>query len=96
MGRDFRARLRHAHELFSPVDADHVEDAVTALDELVSNPLRHGQVPVQVTVCAVEDGFVLLVTDQAVAHPPRPPSVRDPAKGGTGLGMVALTALAFG
>jgi len=73
-----------------------IEESVLALDELMSNALRHGRAPVDVQVCASEGGVLLQVGDRAAENPPRPTSTRDPSDGGMGLGMIADFALDCG
>lgn len=67
-----------------------------ALDELMSNGLRHGRAPVEVEVLANDEGFLLQVCDRAVEDPPQPTATRDPARGGMGLGMIAHVSLSCG
>lgn len=89
--REFRA---HALGLLAgrPRAADVVDDAVLALDELMSNALRHGGHPVQVTVGSLESGLLLVVADGTGGQPPRDRTPDDGAPGGRGLRMVADTA----
>ena len=47
-----------------------VEESVLALDELMSNALRHGRAPIEVRVCASEGGVLLQVADWAAENPP--------------------------
>lgn len=94
--QDFREQVAEAVDGSPGMSSDQVEDAVTALDEMVSNALRHGLAPIAVEVCAHDRGYVLLVSDHAPDAPPQPTSVRDPVDGGMGLGMIASTALACG
>lgn len=67
-----------------------------ALDELLSNALRHGRTPIEVQVCTSEGGVLLQVADHAAENPPQPTSTRDPSEGGMGLGMIADFALDCG
>lgn len=78
------------------LDADRVRECVLALDELMSNGLRHGRAPVEVEVCAAPEGLLLLVSDRAADEPPRPTSTRDPGQGGMGLGMIAEASVVCG
>ena len=72
------------------------ERLVLAFDELASNALRHGEVPVVATVVAGTGGWLLDVSDRAPEHMPRPAVDRDPAYGGMGLHMVARMSVAHG
>ena len=96
--RQFRANITDPTEQsgLPDLDTDRIEQCVLALDELMSNGLRHGRSPVEVEVCAADGGLLVLVHDRDTEHPPRPTSTRDPAEGGMGLGMVAHVSLACG
>lgn len=94
--REFRSRITTELEGAPPGGADSVEDMVMALDELMSNGIRHGRAPVGVEVCQTDDGWLLLVSDRAADDPPRPAAARDPARGGMGLGIVAGAATSSG
>jgi anti-sigma regulatory factor (Ser/Thr protein kinase) len=83
-------------EDLAPPSGDALEDTVVALDELMSNAIRHGRAPVEVEICACDDGLLVLVSDRASDKPPRPTSTRDPAQGGMGLGIVAKASTASG
>ena len=80
------------------LDGERVRECVLALDELMSNGLRHGRAPVEVEVevCTAPAGLLLLVSDRAADDPPRPTSTRDPGQGGMGLGMIARASVACG
>jgi anti-sigma regulatory factor (Ser/Thr protein kinase) len=80
----------------APPSSDALEDAVVALDELMSNGIRHGRAPVEVEICVCDHGLLVLVSDRASEQPPRPTSTRDPAQGGMGLGIVARASTASG
>ena len=94
--REFRAWVTAAASDSPQLRENRTEQFVLALDELMSNALRHGRAPVQVEVCTSEGGVLLQVTDRAAGHPPRPTSTRDPIDGGMGLGMIADFALECG
>ena len=81
-----------------PATADDsaAERLVLAFDELASNALRHGEVPVVATVVAGSGGWLLDVSDRAPHHMPEPAVDRDPAHGGMGLHMVARMSVAHG
>ena len=92
---DLRSRLA---EVGMPATADDSagERLVLAFDELASNALRHGEVPVVATVVAGSGGWLLDVSDRAPHHMPQPAIGRDPAQGGMGLHMVARMSVAHG
>jgi hypothetical protein len=94
--REFRAWTTAAVDGTPRLRENRVEESVLALDELMSNALRHGRVPIEVRVCASEGGVLLQVADWAAENPPRPTSTRDPSDGGMGLGMIAEFALDCG
>ena len=94
--REFRHRMAGGLDGLAPLSGDALEDAVVALDELMSNALRHGRAPVEVEICACEHGLLALVSDRASEAPPRPTFTRDPAQGGMGLGIVAQASTASG
>ncbi len=72
------------------------ERLVLAFDELASNALRHGQVPVVATVVAGSGGWLIDVSDRAPESLPAPAVDRDPALGGMGLHLVAKLSVAHG
>jgi hypothetical protein len=92
--REFQAHLTGPE--LGELDTDRVRECVLALDELMSNGLRHGRAPVEVEVCSVRGGLLLMVSDRAADEPPRPTSTRDPGQGGMGLGMIASASVACG
>jgi anti-sigma regulatory factor (Ser/Thr protein kinase) len=94
--REFRTWVIDAVEDAPQPRENRIEESVLALDELMSNALRHGRAPVEVEVCSSEGGVLLTVADRAAEDPPRPTSTRDPGQGGMGLGMVADFALDCG
>jgi anti-sigma regulatory factor (Ser/Thr protein kinase) len=87
--REFRAWIADATDDSPRPRENRIEESVLALDELMSNALRHGRSPVEVEVCTSEGGVLLKVVDHAVEDPPQPTSTRDPSDGGMGLGMIA-------
>ena len=94
-----RSGLRsHLSEVGLPDRSDDsaAERLVLAFDELASNALRHGEVPVVATVIAGSGGWLLDVSDRAPEHMPEPAVDRDPAHGGMGLHMVARMSVAHG
>ncbi len=81
-----------------PADADEddVERLLLAFEELTSNGLRHGRLPVRVHVSQSDSGWLIDVTDAAPDHAPTPALDRDPARGGLGLHLVARLSAAYG
>ena len=77
-------------------DDSAAERLVLAFDELASNALRHGEVPVVATVIAGSGGWLLDVSDRAPETLPEPAVDRDPAHGGLGLHLVARMSVAHG
>ena len=94
--REFLTWITSAADASARLRENRIEESVLALDELMSNALRHGRAPVDVEVCASEGGVLLQVADRAAENPPRPTSTRDPSDGGMGLGMIADFALDCG
>ena len=94
--REFRTWVMSVVEDSPQLRENRVEESVLALDELMSNALRHGRAPVDVEVCSTDGGLLLRVADRAAEAPPRPTSTRDPGDGGMGLGMIADFALDCG
>src|SRR5688500_13546821 len=88
----------HLAEVGLPDTSDDsaTERLVLAFDELASNALRHGEVPVVATVIAGSGGWLLDVSDRAPETTPTPATDRDPAQGGLGLPLVAPLSVAHG
>jgi hypothetical protein len=85
-----RRRLRTAlRDGTLPAGDDDGDRLLLAVEELVSNGLRHGRPPVQVTITAAGLGWLVEVRDAAPARLPVPPVDRDAALGGMGLDLVA-------
>lgn len=86
------------HDGARPVGATEgaVEALLLAFEELVSNGLRHGRGPVEVTVITAGHGWLLEVADAAADAAPTPAVGRDPALGGLGLYLVAQLSAARG
>jgi two-component sensor histidine kinase len=59
------------------------------VEELLSNALRHGRLPVTASVTAPRHGWLVAVSDNATDRPPAHGLDRDPAHGGMGLSLVA-------
>ena len=94
--REFRSWVSAAAQDSPRLRENRVEEGVLALDELMSNALRHGRAPIEVLVCGTDGGVLLQVADRDPDTPPRPTSTRDPGQGGMGLGMIADFALDCG
>jgi serine phosphatase RsbU (regulator of sigma subunit)/anti-sigma regulatory factor (Ser/Thr protein kinase) len=75
---------------------DDVDRLLLAVEELVSNALRHGGMPVRATVTTTATGWLLEVSDAAGDSPPVPAVGRDAALGGLGLYLVAQLSGAHG
>jgi anti-sigma regulatory factor (Ser/Thr protein kinase) len=75
---------------------DDVDRLLLAVEELVSNALRHGGSPVRATVTTTGSGWLLEVSDAAGSIPPVPAVGRDAALGGLGLYLVAQLSAAHG
>jgi anti-sigma regulatory factor (Ser/Thr protein kinase) len=93
--RQLAAALGAAAERSGP-DEDSAERLLLAFEELVSNALRHGRVPVAVAVTSFDGCWLLEVSDAAVDRPPSPAEGRDAARGGLGLHLVARICGAVG
>jgi anti-sigma regulatory factor (Ser/Thr protein kinase) len=73
-----------------------VQRLLLAFEELTSNALRHGRLPVEVTVTKTGRSWLLEVSDAAGDDAPTPAADRDPALGGLGLPLVARISAAHG
>jgi len=71
------------------VDESDVEVLLLAYEELASNAIRHGRLPVHITVTTMDDGWLIDVADDATGCAPAPTIDRDPAQGRLGLHLVA-------
>ena len=91
-----RDRLGRVGLTAAEAEESAAERLVLAFDELASNALRHGAVPVVATVIAGSGGWLLDVSDRAPDHLPEPAVDRDPARGGMGLHLVARMSVAHG
>ena len=82
---------RHVKNMSLPpgMDDDDVDVLLLAYEELASNAIRHGRLPVHVTVTSMDDGWLIDVVDGATECVPLPTVDRDPAQGGLGLHLVA-------
>jgi anti-sigma regulatory factor (Ser/Thr protein kinase) len=69
--------------------ADAGDRLLLVVEELASNALRHGRLPVEVTVTPVRLGWLVAVSDAAADRPPVPALDRPPDHGGMGLSLVA-------
>jgi anti-sigma regulatory factor (Ser/Thr protein kinase) len=87
-----RAQVRTVlarHHGSVPAPRERVEQFVLVVDEITSNALRHGAVPVQLRVSGDGMNWLVAVTDHAPGAPPTPASGRAPGGGGYGLYMIA-------
>jgi serine phosphatase RsbU (regulator of sigma subunit)/anti-sigma regulatory factor (Ser/Thr protein kinase) len=75
---------------------DDLDRLLLAFEELVSNALRHGRLPVQVAVTGLPSGWLVEVSDAAGSSPPELAVDRDAALGGLGLHLVAQLSGAHG
>jgi anti-sigma regulatory factor (Ser/Thr protein kinase) len=92
-----RAGLRdRLDDVGIPAEDTAAERLVLAFDELASNALRHGAMPVVATVVAGSGGWLIDVSDRAPDSMPTPALDRDPALGGMGLHLVARLSVAHG
>ena len=73
-----------------------VDVLLLAYEELASNAIRHGRLPVHVKVTTMDDCWLIDVVDGAAERPPEPPVDRDPAQGGLGLHLVAQLCTTYG
>jgi hypothetical protein len=95
-----RARLRVSLTGSSTVEnpeRDHwSERLVLIADELASNALRHGAMPVATSLSRSGDEWLVSVSDSSVDVPPEPARGRDPGHGGFGLYLIADLAARHG
>ena len=73
-----------------------VQRLLLAFEELASNALRHGRLPIEVAVTRTGRSWLLEVSDAAADREPAPAVDRDPALGGLGLPLVAMICAAHG
>ena len=96
-----RLRIRLRTELTGSATVIHPEREhwserlVLVVDELASNGLRHGGVPVAATLARRGDTWLIAVSDNS-PEPPTPAEGRDPGLGGFGLYLVADLAVQHG
>jgi len=94
-----RANIRTAladHHASAPAPQGRVDQFVLVADEITSNALRHGAVPVRLFLSADGGTWLVAVTDHAPAAPPVPAVGRAPGGGGYGLYMIADLTDAYG
>ena len=92
---DVRRRLDQGPTSF-PDHRAASERLLLAVEELTSNALRHGELPVTTTITIGDTGWLVVVTDSAVDRPPFQDIDRDPAQGGLGLKLVGMLSSAHG
>ena len=73
-----------------------VQRLLLAFEELASNALRHGGLPIEVAVTRPGRFWLLEVSDAAADREPAPAVDRAPALGGLGLHLVATICAAHG
>lgn len=73
-----------------------VERLLLCHEELASNAVRHGRLPVRVELLAGPGWWLLDVSDDAPNKPPVQATGRDPAEGGLGLYLVPHLCAAHG
>jgi anti-sigma regulatory factor (Ser/Thr protein kinase) len=78
------------------VAEDESEWLLLVVEELASNGLRHGRLPVTVSVTATATDWLVTVTDGAPERAPTPAVGRDAARGGLGLPLVARLSIDHG
>ncbi|WP_137158527.1 ATP-binding protein [Blastococcus sp. CCUG 61487] len=90
---DLRSRLRATMTgsavVERPTEEHWSERLVLLADELASNALRHGGLPVAAALSRHGDEWLVAVSDASPGMPPTPAQGRDPGKGGFGLYLVA-------
>jgi two-component sensor histidine kinase len=88
-----RARLRRSltgsATVVHPEREHWSERLVLITDELTSNALRHGGLPVATALSRRHDRWLVTVSDSSTKVPPAPAQGRDPGLGGFGLYLVA-------
>jgi len=93
--REIRRRLDRSPGL-PDADSEAGERLLLAVEELTSNGLRHGRLPVRAVITVAAGEWLLDVSDHAPAAPPTAVVDRDPALGGMGLQLTASLATAHG
>jgi signal transduction histidine kinase len=84
-----RATMTGSTVVERPAEDHWSEQLVLIADELASNALRHGSVPVACALSHGRDAWLIAVSDSSPGVPPTPAQGRDPTKGGFGLYLVA-------
>jgi two-component sensor histidine kinase len=91
-----RASLTGTPTVVRPERDQWSERLVLITDELTSNALRHGGLPVATSLSRHDDRWLICVSDSSADVPPAPAEGRDPGLGGFGLYLVADLAAAHG
>ncbi len=84
-----RATLTGSETVVDPQREHWSERLVLIADELTSNALRHGGLPVATALSSAGNRWLLAVSDSSLEVPPSPAQGRDPGLGGFGLYLVA-------
>lgn len=84
-----RATMTGSPTVERPKEEHWSERLVLIADELASNALRHGGMPVAAALSRRHDEWLIAVSDASPEVPPTPAQGRDPGKGGFGLYLVA-------
>jgi len=91
-----RATLTGSPSVVHPEREHWSERLVLITDELTSNALRHGGLPVATALSRRGNRWLVAVSDSSTHVPPAPAEGRDPGLGGFGLYLVADLSAAHG
>jgi two-component sensor histidine kinase len=91
-----RASLTGSSTVAHPEQELWSERLVLIADELTSNALRHGGMPVAAALSRAGGEWLVSVSDSSTGVPPKPAQGRDPGRGGFGLYLIADLAVRHG